>query len=147
MKDYTMEKAEDVLIQQKLGVLSTEYEGHPYASLVAFASTPDLKSLLFVTDRATRKYQNISVNPQVAMLVDNRTNNVSDFSKAVAVTASGKAVEVAGKDREKLSECFLLKHPTLSGFISASSTALIKIKVENYVVVEGLRKVSFTEML
>ncbi|MBN2014732.1 MAG: pyridoxamine 5'-phosphate oxidase family protein [Candidatus Altiarchaeota archaeon] len=145
MEDDIKNRINEVLTEQKLGVLSTEYEGQPYASLVAFASTPDLRSLLFATDRVTRKYQNISVNPMVALLVDNRSNNSSDFSKAVAVTASGRAIEVSEKDRE-LSNGFLLKHPALSGFLSNSATALMKIDVENYVVVEGLKKVSVTEI-
>ena len=83
-----------LLRSQPLAVLATQNQGQPYASLVAFASSDDLKSLYFATTRATRKYANLSGDSRVAMLVDNRSNNASDFSLAMAATATGTAVEV-----------------------------------------------------
>ena len=77
-----------------LAVLATQNELQPYTSLVAFAASDDLKELLFATTRATRKYANFSSNPRVAMLVDNRSNRLSDFSEAMAVTALGAIEEV-----------------------------------------------------
>jgi len=48
-----------LLRSQLLAVLSTQNQGQPYASLVAFASSDDLKSLYFATSRSTRKYANL----------------------------------------------------------------------------------------
>jgi len=45
-----------LLQSQPLAVLATQSRGQPYASLIAFASSDDLKSLYFATTRATRKY-------------------------------------------------------------------------------------------
>jgi general stress protein 26 len=73
---------------QKLAVLGTQNEGQPYANLVAFAPSHDLKCLYFVTARATRKYANIEADARVTVLIDNRSNQDSDFSQAAAVTAS-----------------------------------------------------------
>jgi nitroimidazol reductase NimA-like FMN-containing flavoprotein (pyridoxamine 5'-phosphate oxidase superfamily) len=72
---------------QKLAVLATQNEGQPYANLIAFAASDDLKSLYFVTARATRKYANIEADARVTVLIDNRSNQDSDFSQAAAVTA------------------------------------------------------------
>ena len=76
---------------QKLAVLGTQNEGQPYANLVAFAPSDDLKSLYFVTARATRKYANIEADARVTVLIDNRSNEDADFSQAAAVTATGTA--------------------------------------------------------
>jgi nitroimidazol reductase NimA-like FMN-containing flavoprotein (pyridoxamine 5'-phosphate oxidase superfamily) len=108
---------------QPLAVLSTQNKGQPYASLVAFAASEDLKSLFFATTRATRKYANLSSEPQVAMLVDSRSNEVSDFRWAMAVTATGEAEEVEGEEKERVSKIYLEKHPHLDDFISSPSCA------------------------
>ena len=64
---------------QPLAVLATMMSGQPYTNLVAFCETDDLKCLLFATNRSTRKYDNLVENPQIAMLIDSRANQESDF--------------------------------------------------------------------
>ena len=91
----------ELFSSQKLGVLGTHQAGQPYGSLVAFAATPDLKSLVFATTRATRKFANLRSDPRVSMVLDNRSNRVADFRKAVAATALGQAKETKGKERKK----------------------------------------------
>jgi nitroimidazol reductase NimA-like FMN-containing flavoprotein (pyridoxamine 5'-phosphate oxidase superfamily) len=102
-KEDRMEKAPEktkhllasLLDSQKFAVLSTYSGGQPYVSLVAFAASEDLDRLFFVTARATRKFANILEHPRIAFLVDNRSNNESDFGEASAVTILGKARELA----------------------------------------------------
>jgi nitroimidazol reductase NimA-like FMN-containing flavoprotein (pyridoxamine 5'-phosphate oxidase superfamily) len=57
---------------QPLAVLATHNKGQPYGSLVAFAATHDLDYLIFSTTRSTRKFANLSADPRVAMVIDNR---------------------------------------------------------------------------
>jgi len=59
---------------QLLAVLGTHHAGAPYTSLVAFAATEDLRSLLFATSRATRKWANLTDDARASMLIDSRTN-------------------------------------------------------------------------
>ena len=120
---------------QKLAVLGTHQEGQPYGSLVAFAATSDLRNLVFATTRATRKFANLRSDPRVSMVLDNRSNRVADFRKAVAATALGRAKEVRGKERGKLSKMYLGKHPHLKEFVSSPTCALVKMRVEVYYVV------------
>jgi nitroimidazol reductase NimA-like FMN-containing flavoprotein (pyridoxamine 5'-phosphate oxidase superfamily) len=126
---------------QPLAVLSTQNEGQPYASLVAFASDKDLKALFFATTRATRKYANLSSNPRVAMLVDNRSNEVSDFRWAMAVTATGRAEEVKAHERDRRLKIYLAKHPHMEDFVSSPSCALVGIQVERYYVATRFQNV------
>ncbi|HSB07022.1 MAG TPA: pyridoxamine 5'-phosphate oxidase family protein, partial [Thermodesulfobacteriota bacterium] len=72
----------DLFFSQRLAVLATQSQGEPYGNLVAFVATNDLKHLLFATTRATRKYANMSENPRVAMVMDNRSNQEADFHQA-----------------------------------------------------------------
>src|SRR5512136_3185486 len=93
-----------LLQSQPLAVLATQNQGQPYASLIAFASSDDLKSLYFATTRSTRKYANLSSDSRVAVLVDNRSNKASDFRWAMAATATGQAREVGPAERESALE-------------------------------------------
>ena len=84
-----------VLASQRFAVLATQSEGQPYGNLIAFAEAEDLRSLLFVTSRDTRKYSNTLVNKKVAVLIDNRTNQALDLNNAVAITALGTIEEAS----------------------------------------------------
>ncbi len=131
----------DLFRSQRLAVLATQREGQPFANLVAFAATDDLRHLAFATTRTTRKYDNIAADSQVAMLVDNRRNQISDFENAAAVTAIGKAEEVGGEHRDRLLEVYLSKHPNLKGFAASPTCALIKVTVEKYDIVRRFQHV------
>ncbi len=92
----------DLLSTEKLAVLSSFGNGQPYASLVAFAAADNLKHIIFATTRSTRKYANLTSESQVALLIDNRSNEEKDFSYAVAATAMGMAEEVRESERKSL---------------------------------------------
>ena len=77
--DPLREKLRKLFSVVQLAVLATEHDGSPYASLVAFAASDDLREIYFATDRETRKYSYLQENKQVALLVDNRSNGVEDF--------------------------------------------------------------------
>lgn len=118
---------------QRLCVLATQYDGQPYSSLVAFAETDDLRRLIFVTSRNSRKYAYSRANPKVAMMIDSRTNQASDFDNALAVTAIGNVEEVTGKEREGLAGKYLAKHPYLAEFVSRPGQVLMSTRVTEYI--------------
>jgi len=122
----------ELFASQKFAALATEDSGKPHNCLVAFATTDDLRNLLFTTSRDTSKYRNILAESRVAILVDSRSNQDSDFRKAIAVTATGRAKEAKGKERDRLLGIYLAKHPQLADFSNASENALVKVEIENY---------------
>jgi len=122
-----------LLMSQRLAVLATYYDGQPYSNLVAFAATNDLKHILFATSRNTRKYNNLRENKKVAMLIDSRKNEISDFGSAFALTAVGLAEETTVAERNLLSKLYLAKHPYLSEFLNRSDSALIRVAINDYV--------------
>jgi len=131
----------DLLDSQKLAVLATQSYGQPYVNLVAFAVTADLKYLLFATTRATRKFANLLADPRAAVLVDNRKNEVADFTEAAALTALGKVWELHGVERQQFLEIYLEKHPHLQEFVTGPTCALLRIRVEKYIVVTRFQEV------
>jgi nitroimidazol reductase NimA-like FMN-containing flavoprotein (pyridoxamine 5'-phosphate oxidase superfamily) len=119
---------------QQLCVLATQYDGQPYSNLIAFAETAELRNLIFVTSRNTRKYGNSVSNRKVAMMIDNRRNRTADFKTALAVTGIGTAEEVSGSERDSLADTYVSKHPHLAEFVNGSDKALMKVTVTDYIV-------------
>ncbi len=122
----------ELFASQKFAALATEASGKPHNCLVAFATTDDLRDLLFLTSRDTGKYRNVLAESRVAILVDNRTNKDSDFRNAIAVTATGRAKEAKGKDKDRLLGIYLGKHPQLVNFASVPGNALVKVRIAAY---------------
>ena len=141
------ERVESVLrelfVSQRLAVLAThDGDGQPYASLMAFAATDDLRYILVATGRPTRKYANLSADPRVALLIDSRSNRDADIHRAVAATVVGRAEEVEGIDRDRLVKLYLAKHPHLEEFVTSPSCVLIRVKVVCYYLVSRFQEVT-----
>lgn len=135
-------KLRDLLKSQMLGVIATEMDGIPHASLVAYYSTDDLKYLIFATSKNTKKFQNLTKNSQISLLIDNRENNQSDFNNAITVTAIGNAKEIK-ENKDYFKDLFLKKHSNLIDFINSSDCALLKIKVDRYQFVSDFQNVKY----
>jgi hypothetical protein len=130
-----------LLSGQRLAVVATHTGGQPYANLVAFAASEDLKSLFFATARTTRKFENISADCRVALLIDSRQNREGDFHEAAAVTVMGSAGEAIGAEKAQALGGYLAKHPYLEDFVRAPSCALFKVIVDKYVLVRNFQNV------
>ncbi|MFZ0243349.1 MAG: pyridoxamine 5'-phosphate oxidase family protein [Desulfobacterales bacterium] len=141
-REDTARRIKDLCKAQKLAVLCTQSDNQPYASLMAFFVSPDLKRLYLITPKDTRKFQNLAANPRVAVLVTSSENKSSDFKLAMAATVIGNATEVSGPGRRRLIDRYLEKHPHLEEFATSPSSALIEVAVETYVLVEKFQQVS-----
>ena len=87
-----------------------------------------------MTNRNTRKYANALSNQKVAVMIDSRTNRMSDFTTALAVTAIGTVEEAKGVERDRLASIYISKHPYLAEFANRPGQALMKVKVIDYVI-------------
>ena len=132
---------QELFANQCLAVLATDHNGQPYASLVAFAASADLRELFFATTRDTRKFANLQANSRVSLLIDNRANQVTDFSAAVAVTVLGSSAELTGPERRAGTALYLAKHPHLAEFVAAPSCALIRVRVQSFFLVSRFQNV------
>ncbi len=126
---------------QKLAALSTHHAGQPYASLVAFYASDDLKHIYFATPKTTRKYANLTADNRVAVMVNSSTNQASDFHQAISVTAVGKAKDVEGADKETILGHYLTKHPHLEDFVRSPTCALVRVAINSYYLVKNFQNV------
>jgi nitroimidazol reductase NimA-like FMN-containing flavoprotein (pyridoxamine 5'-phosphate oxidase superfamily) len=131
----------EILNAQRFAVLSTHAEGQPYASLVAFWATEDLRRILFCTPRSTRKYANLCCDGRAAMLFHTSRNAATDCDQAMSVTATGTATEVPEDRKGAEARAFLTKHPELAGFVGAPQNALLVVEVSEYHLVRRFQDV------
>ena len=145
MSAHTAQGVRSLLESQKLAVLATTGQAGPHASLVALASSQDLRTLVLATPETTRKYANLIQEPQVALLVDNRSNQAADCHAAMAVTAYGQARVQTKKHAPAWEELYLKKHPHLRDFVQAPSCALVTVSVDRYSLVSSFQHVQEIE--
>ena len=141
-----IQEIRELLESQQLAALATQAQGAPYASLVAFVASEDLKRLYFATSRSTRKYANLTADPRAALLVDSRSNALSDFHRARAVTAVGRTHEVDDRERDAVIPRYLEKHPHLKTFVHSPTCALLDLTVNTFYLVSTFQKVMEVHM-
>lgn len=135
------ERLVELLCTQNLAVLTTLKDDKPHASLIAFVTTEDLTKIFFVTPKATRKFTYLTTNKNVALLIDNRLNQSSDFHSAMAVTAYGSCGEIMKDEYPAELKLYLEKHPHLEEFASSPSSAFICVSIERYSIVTNFQNV------
>ena len=127
----------------RFAVLATSDDGRPYASLIAFAFTPDRQTVIFATSKATRKYRNMMSQKCVSILIDNRSGTPEDLSHAEAITLVGTAKPVrAGARKDAYRKVFREKHPRFAHFIDDPGPALMAMVIEQAVHVTRFQDVS-----
>ncbi len=131
----------NLLDSQFLAALSTQRQGQPYASLIAFAHADDLATLIFATPKATRKYANLLAEHRLALLVDSRSNKEADFHEAAAVTILGEVGEIGKDDLTHYKSLYLARHPYLENFVNSPTTVFLKVSVKHYILVTRFQHV------
>jgi nitroimidazol reductase NimA-like FMN-containing flavoprotein (pyridoxamine 5'-phosphate oxidase superfamily) len=139
--DEIRRSLKELFSTQSLAVLSTHQDGQPYASLVAFAATEDLKHFFFVTPKTTRKFANLSADCRVALLINSSQNENADFHRAISVTVVGSAEEISGSDKEKYIRLYLERHPYLQDFVQSPTSALVRVNARSYYLVKNFQNV------
>lgn len=129
---------------QPYGVLCTQGAGQPYGSVIAFAVNAQLSEAVFVTPIATHKYRLLTECNQVALVVDNRSDDHAiDDSGIDALTATGQVVRLTKLDEiEKSKKALMQKHPQMHAFIDSPNNAFFRIQIQRYLHVTRLSEVN-----
>ncbi len=130
-----------LLGEQKVGVLCTAADGQPYGSPMAFIAATNQQWLAFAAARGTGEHENLSRNPRVAFVVDNRDEGELDPTMIRAAVAIGTACEVSdSRDAKGTRMALARRSPSLEAFFNAPTTAVFRMSVEKYVCVGGLEE-------
>ena len=143
--DHTelQERIRSLVAGQPYAVLCTQGGGQPYGSLVAFAATQDLKTMVFATPVTTRKFRLLTECDRVALLIDNRSSHISDITQFEAVTATGRATMIELRsDVEPWMKLLSDRHAYMKAFLDAQTTALFRVEIVRYLHVVRFQEVN-----
>ena len=143
MKVHIKGKFSNLLKEQRFAVIAAQDQNEPYTNLVSFLVKDDLKKIYFPTSTKTKKFQNLSANSKLSILIDNRENNPIDIKNAIVVTAFGQSKET--KQKEVIHN-FLKKHPYLIDFINSPNCTMIEISIEKYIFVDNFENVTILDL-
>ncbi len=132
----------EICFTQPFAVLATQGEGQPYTSLISFATSDDLKHLVFSTPTQTRKFNQLKNNRQVSILIDNRSQQPESINLIRGITITGRAKPLENREEvEPWSKVLLDKHSYLERFVKASSSSLILVQAVRYFYVRRFQEV------
>ena len=141
-----LEKMKGLIREKDICVLSTVSEnGSPHCSLMAYVADEACREIYMATRRSTLKYRNLLKNPAASLLIDSR--EVTPREKAQALTVSGVFQTVDdGHKRNRVQAELLKRHPHLKDFIRNPDIALICIKVQSLLLLDGLTESHFINL-
>lgn len=118
------------LREEILSALSTMGQNGPHVCLIQFAAEDDLSALFFATNRDTLKFNNLSAEPRVSLLLDNRLSRDLD-GKGYSLTLSGTASVLEGEEAECASSKLLAKNGNLGATVGTMDFAIIRVDIES----------------
>ena len=131
--------------QKDMCVLATVADGVPHCSLMAYITNDDCSEIYMVTDKESRKYENLVGNPSVSLLMDTREEHTgARRPEAKALTVHGLFQEMADDDKAAaIRRSLLEKHPHLLTFFDRPHVGLFSIKITSFLLLDGLTDAHF----
>jgi nitroimidazol reductase NimA-like FMN-containing flavoprotein (pyridoxamine 5'-phosphate oxidase superfamily) len=137
------ERIRDLVEHESYAVLATQGDTQPYGSVIALVVSADLTQAAFCTSRATRKYGLLEQCDRVALVIDDRSKHGDDIQRVSAVTATGRAAELApGPNRDHWQAKLLARHPYIEEFLVSPSCAIFLVDIVRYLHVARFQEVS-----
>ena len=141
-----LEKMKALMKEKDICVLSTVSEDAiPHCSLMAYAADEKCREIYMATHNTTKKYKNLLHNSSVSLLIDSR--EITPCQQAQALTVSGvfQPIDDANK-RDRVESHLLRQHPHLKDFVKNSDTVMICIKVQSFLLLNGLTDSHFVNL-
>jgi len=135
-------------VQEKdICVLATVSGSRPHCSLMAYVADEDCREIYMVSLRDTKKFQNLTQNPAVSLLIDTREEDAGPRkSQAKALTVNGMFQGVEGGKQERVRSRILERHPHLKGLIGQERAEIFSVRIESMQLLEGATDSYFERM-
>jgi nitroimidazol reductase NimA-like FMN-containing flavoprotein (pyridoxamine 5'-phosphate oxidase superfamily) len=143
--DDKLDTIKHLIRDNSLCVLATASSGKPHCSLMAYAVDDECTVFFMATPIDSRKYRNLTENPQVSLLIDNRDKHGSTAGReAKALTVSGVYRSLGGvSGLDPARSRLLARHPAMKAFFHHADTEVFSVKVESFLLLEGIAESHF----
>ncbi|HPQ07447.1 MAG TPA: pyridoxamine 5'-phosphate oxidase family protein [Syntrophales bacterium] len=138
------EKIRRLVDENDLCVLATAEKGEPHCSLMSYAASEDGREIYLATDRNTKKFKNIESNPRVSLLIDSRR---AEGGEVAALTVFGLCKEVKDEgEARRIAALLAERHPRLRALLAREGTAVMRVEVESFQLLEGLDEKTYLRL-
>jgi nitroimidazol reductase NimA-like FMN-containing flavoprotein (pyridoxamine 5'-phosphate oxidase superfamily) len=143
-----LDRITSFLEQHHLCVLATVRDGAPHCSLMAYVTGSESRTVYMATYRDTGKFSNLTDNPRVSLLIDDRCAGPEPGRRAArALTVHGDCRPVENpKTQERIRERLVEKRPDMRDFVSADRTAVVEVRIRSFLFMEGVTGKSYVEV-
>jgi nitroimidazol reductase NimA-like FMN-containing flavoprotein (pyridoxamine 5'-phosphate oxidase superfamily) len=142
-----LQKMKSFLKERDLCVLATCAGGKPHCSLMAYMTDETVETVFMATLRDTQKFKNVSENPQISLLVDDRGDEGCTKADTQALTVSGtfepmEDPAARGAVLVRMAE----KHPHLDGLLKHPEVEVLRIRLEAFLLLQGALEAHFEKV-
>ena len=148
-RTQTVEKRiKKFLKENNRGVMAACFNGKPHSSFMTYLTDEAGLELYMVSLKETTKFRALAINPKVSFLVDNREIfSRGDLDRIQALTAAGNAGEWSDcPDRDGIFRALESIDPGLRRITSNPDAALLRVKVESFLFLDGPTDSFFMEV-
>jgi nitroimidazol reductase NimA-like FMN-containing flavoprotein (pyridoxamine 5'-phosphate oxidase superfamily) len=140
-----IEKMKALVKEKDVCVMATVSGGKPHCSLMAYVTDDDCSEIYMITHKHTKKYENLTENPSVSLLIDTREEHLgSRRPGAKALTVNGRYHRMDSEERKTLFRAKMLeRHPHMRAFINHPDAELLSIKIASFLLLDGLEDAYF----
>ncbi len=133
----SLEKMLALIQENDMCVLATVSGGQPHVSLMAYMASEDGCRLYLLTSTETKKFRNLSQNPKVSLMIDDRTGQDSpEEVRALSVSGVCSPLDPIGEAQE-IKERFVKAHPHLKGIAQDPAVRVVAVEVDSLQLLEG----------
>jgi len=140
-----LEQMKALAKEKSMCVLATIAGAKPYCSLMAYVADTSCEEIYMVTHRKTQKYQNLLDNPAVSLLIDTREKTPRTQTRALTVEGTFHRIEDE-TTKIRVKELLLKTHPHLKDFIDHPDAELIRIKINAFLLLNGLSEAHYARL-
>ncbi|MGD8258181.1 MAG: pyridoxamine 5'-phosphate oxidase family protein [Desulfobacterales bacterium] len=140
-----LKKMKALAREKNICVLATITGSKPYCSLMAYVTNEECTEIYMVTQRQTKKYQNLIANPAVSLLIDTRDTSPRSAARAMTVEGIFQKIKDPAKEKKVRRE-LLSAHPHLNEFMRLPEAEVIQIKIKSFLLLDGLTQASFEDV-
>lgn len=141
-----LETIKEIIRSNNLAVLATCAGKKPHCSLMAYVPSRDCLTIHMLTRKDSRKFRNISANPEVSLMVDTRAGNPGGRQSIKALTISGTCLPVPSSEQDSLLDLLLRTHPQLEILAEQSDAVVMEVAAASFLLLDGVNDAFFVDL-
>jgi nitroimidazol reductase NimA-like FMN-containing flavoprotein (pyridoxamine 5'-phosphate oxidase superfamily) len=140
-----MELMKKLLQENHLCVLATCTDNVPHCSLMTYVANQAADRVYMITRRDSRKFANLSVNPQVSLLVDTRSvGNAADAKGLKALTVGGEITPIVDQvERQAVLVMLVERYPHLRDLALHPDAEPLVVTIKSFLLLDGVLNASY----